>query len=33
MIAEIVKRIITFIKIRCNHLKCGGRIILDLMLK
>lgn len=24
MIAEIVKRIITFIKIRCNHLKCGG---------
>ena len=30
MIADLVKRLITFVKIKNNHLKCGGgQIILD----
>lgn len=33
MIAELVKRLITFVKIKSSHLSCGGQIILDSMLK
>lgn len=29
MIANLVKRLITFVKIKSNHLSCGGAIILD----
>lgn len=31
MIANLVKKLITFIKIKTNRLNCGGQAILDLV--
>lgn len=33
MIADLVKRLITFVKIKNNRLNCGGQAILDLASK